>query len=250
MKQPLATGVLQDNLVFSIRLFLELREWVITHEFETEAAEIQFFKEVKPLFFAPVIYWKKMLEIERERPPGQHLLEKYVRKKMKILHRVNRQQLEIRNIMHHPNPLLDLLYFTRSRLSPDTDLAQLTGDPRFTTPRDRQVSELMARDWIMEYLILLLEPKIMKPADPNLRWTGSRAGLVELIYALQSGGVINQGKASLLELVKYFETGFQVELSNFYHVFNEIRLRKKNRTVLLDELREKITRRMDGLDEK
>ena len=91
---------------------------------------------------------------------------------------------------------------------------------------------------------------MIKPADTHLRWTGSRAGLVELIYALQSGGVINQGRASLLELVKYFETGFQVELSNFYHVFNEIRLRKKNRTVLLDDLREKITRRMDGLDEK
>jgi hypothetical protein len=50
--------------------------------------------------------------------------------------------------------------------------------------------------------------------------------------------------------VRHFETSFQVELSNFYHVFNEIRPRKKNRTVLLDELWEKIMRRMDGLDEK
>ena len=152
-KQPRPTGVLQDNLVLAIRLFQDLREWVIKHGFETEAAEIQFFKEVKPQFLASVIYWKELLEFETGKPPGPHLSEKYARKKMKTLHRENRQQPEIRNLLHHPNPLLDLLYFTRSRLRPDTDLAQLTADPRFTTPRDRQVSELMARDWILEYLI-------------------------------------------------------------------------------------------------
>jgi hypothetical protein len=249
-KQSLAMDALQDNLETAIRLFQDLREWVIKHEFATEAQEIQFFKEVKPLFFASVLYWKGILEIERERPPGPHLSKKYARKKMKILHRENRQQPEIRNLLHQPNSLLDLLYFTRSRPSPENDIIQLTGDPRFTTARDRQVSELMARDWILEYLISISEPNLVKTHEHNLRWTGSRAGLVELIYALQSGGVINQGRASLLELVKYFETGFQVELSNFYHVFNEIRLRKKNRTVLLDDLREKIMRRMDGLDEK
>ncbi len=249
-KQSLATGVLQDNLVLAIRLFQDLREWVIKHAFETEAEEIQFFKEVKPLFLASVLYWKGLLDFETERPPGLHLSKKYARKKMKELHRENRQQPEIRNIIQNPSPLLDLLYFTRSRPSPENDIIQLNGDPRFTTARDRQVSELMARDWILEYLISISEPNLPKTQEHNLRWTGSRAGLVELIYALQSGGVINQGRASLHEIVRHFETSFQFELTNFYHVFNEIRLRKKNRTVLLDDLKVKIMQRMDGLDEK
>jgi hypothetical protein len=42
---------------------------------------------------------------------------------------------------------------------------------------------------------------------------------------------------------------FQVELGNHYHCFNEIRLRKKNRTALLDHLQEKVLQKMDGLDE-
>jgi RteC protein len=249
-KQSLAIDTIQDNLVLAIGLFQDLREWVIKNGFETETEEIQFFKEVKPLFLASVLYWKGLLDFETCRPPGQHWLEKYTRKKIKIQHREQQQQLEIRNQMLHPHPLADRLYFTRSTVIHEQSIDLILGDPKFTTARDRLVSEVMAREWILEFLISISEPNLVKPHEHNLRWTGSRAGLVELIYALQSGGVINQGRASLLELVKYFETGFQVELSNFYHVFNEIRLRKKNRTVLLDDLREKIILRMDGLDEK
>jgi hypothetical protein len=82
------------------------------------------------------------------------------------------------------------------------------------------------------------------------QWTGSKAALIELIYALQSGGVLNNGMASIKEIAENFEKIFQVELGNYYHCFNEIRLRKKNRTALLDHLREKVLQKMDGLDER
>ena len=41
-----------------------------------------------------------------------------------------------------------------------------------------------------------------------------------------------------------------MDLGNYYNVFNEIRLRKKNRTSLLDHMREKIIQKMDALDER
>ena len=207
-KQSLAMDVLQDNLATAIGLFQDLREWVIKHEFDTEAEEIQFFKEVKPLFLASVLYWKGLLDFETERPPGQHWSEKYTRKKMKILHRENRQQLEIRNLLHHPVPLLDQLYFTRSTVIHEQSIDLIHADPKFTTAKDRLVSEVMAREWIMEFLISISEPNLVKTHEHILRWTGSRAGLVELIYALQSGGVINQGRATLLELGASFRNRF------------------------------------------
>ena len=74
--------------------------------------------------------------------------------------------------------------------------------------------------------------------------------MVELVYALYAGAVYNNGLAEIKEIAETFEQLFQVDLGNYYHVFNEIRLRKKNRTSLLDLLREKVIRKMDALDEK
>jgi hypothetical protein len=84
---------------------------------------------------------------------------------------------------------------------------------------------------------------------PSFQWTGSKAALTELIYALQSGGVLNHGPTPIKEIAEKMEKIFQVELGNYYHCFNEIRLRKKNRTALLDHLREKVLEKMDGMDE-
>ena len=81
-------------------------------------------------------------------------------------------------------------------------------------------------------------------------WTASKADMIELIYSLQAGGVFNNGKTGIKEIAESFQKLFQVDLGNYYNVFNEIRLRKKNRTALLDHLREKVIQKMDSLDEK
>jgi hypothetical protein len=93
-------------------------------------------------------------------------------------------------------------------------------------------------------------PKKELSSLPPVQWTGSKAALTELIYALQSGGVLNNGLTGIKEIAENFEKIFQVELGNYYHCFNEIRLRKKNRTALLDHLREKVLQKMDGMDER
>lgn len=92
--------------------------------------------------------------------------------------------------------------------------------------------------------------------DPNailllpLSWTASKADMVELINSLQAGGVFNHGKTGIKEIAETFQKLFKIDLGNYYNVFNEIRLRKKNRTALLDHLKEKIIQKMDSLDEK
>ena len=45
-----------------------------------------------------------------------------------------------------------------------------------------------------------------------------------------------------------FEKLFGMKLGNYYHIFNEIRLKKKNRTSLFDLLREKHIYKMDIMD--
>jgi len=89
----------------------------------------------------------------------------------------------------------------------------------------------------------------MEPFPPDALLTTPVARDANTTVKLPSGGVFNNGQASLVELVHFFENSFQTTLPHFYHTFNEIRIRKKNRTLLLDTLREQFIRRMDSLDE-
>jgi hypothetical protein len=75
--------------------------------------------------------------------------------------------------------------------------------------------------WGCEMMLACLqEPNRTQTKSSDLQWTGPRAGLVELIYTLQTGGVFNNGQASLVELVNFFENPFQTTLPHFYHTFN------------------------------
>ncbi|OJW05106.1 MAG: hypothetical protein BGO52_21760 [Sphingobacteriales bacterium 44-61] len=84
--------------------------------------------------------------------------------------------------------------------------------------------------------------------EKRLQWTGSKVSLIELIYSLQSVGVVNNGSADIKMLTAFFERTFQVELGNAYNVFQEMRLWKKARSSFLDSMREQLLRRMDEAD--
>lgn len=83
----------------------------------------------------------------------------------------------------------------------------------------------------------------------KLFWTGSKTDLIELIYALQSSGVVNSGTADIKELAAVCEQIFNIELGNYYHTFIEIRSRKCNNTKFLDKMKESLLKRIAELDE-
>ena len=79
--------------------------------------------------------------------------------------------------------------------------------------------------------------------------TGSKVALIELLYALQRIGSCNYGKLDLKQLANHFENTFNVELGNSCRVFQEMRIRKTNRTTFLDQLKDRLIRRMDESEE-
>ncbi len=86
------------------------------------------------------------------------------------------------------------------------------------------------------------------PDPPKLIWTAPKVALVELLYALQEYGVFNNTKLEVKKLADYFEKIFQTDLRNVYKSYEDIRLRKKNRTPFLDALKSSLLRRMDEDD--
>lgn len=82
-------------------------------------------------------------------------------------------------------------------------------------------------------------------------WTGKATDLVELLYALDTCDCINNGEIGVEELADAFSEIFGVEIKNCYNVYMNMKRRKDDsRTYFLDELREKLNRRMVESDLK
>ena len=75
-----------------------------------------------------------------------------------------------------------------------------------------------------------------------LRWSDSKVALVELIYALNAAGSINNGKSELKQIVQLFEKMFAIELGNYARVFAEIRTRKSGTSNFINHLKDRIER--------
>ena len=218
--------------------------------------EIIFFKEVRPKFYSQYIYYVKVFQIEINRPTGSdkvqiHYLEEHLQR-LKHFFDIN---LDFYQYYRSGATHFDEIYFVRGRhdirLQPD-DLA-LSIDTSFCTPQSYKVSKVFAYELLRIYLnhAVAAVQRSDAPATPTekkLQWTGPKVSLIELIYALHATGMLNHGMADIKLLTAFFERSFQTELGNVYHVFQEIRMRKKNRSVFIDQLRDRLVQRMDEVD--
>lgn len=92
------------------------------------------------------------------------------------------------------------------------------------------------------------EEKKETPANiPSMRWTGSTAELVELIYGLDEMKLVNEGEPGIKELLEGFCRVFGVEIreSQCYNTYADIKRRKNDsRTYFFDRAAERLNRRM------
>lgn len=150
---------------------------------------------------------------------------------------------------------LDYKYFVRGKhdIKLSLDTFYFEADHNFSTSHDYKVAKIIANDLIQVYLedqlhSTLYRDKSLEP--PKLNWTGSKTALIELIYALHSQGVFDNGNVDIKVISKIFESAFNVNLGDFYHTFMELKSRKINRTKFLDNLRDSLIRKMNEQDEK
>lgn len=82
---------------------------------------------------------------------------------------------------------------------------------------------------------------------PSMRWTGSMAELVELIYGLDAMKLVNEGEPGIKELLEGFckVFGMEIKESQCYNTYADIKRRKnESRTYFFDKAAEKLNRRM------
>lgn len=91
--------------------------------------------------------------------------------------------------------------------------------------------------------------KSQRKPNIKLMWTSPKVSLIELLYALHSEGVFNNGAADLKDIAEYFEHIFEIDLGQYRRVFLEIRARKNDKTKFISALNEALLKRMENSDE-
>lgn len=254
MKQELESlNTDQDEIVkigktlsFIRELIGELKTFTRNYKFESQAEEIQFFKEIKPVFLSHYFYYKQVFAIR--------LLDSFKDvKNRQVLYQQKLQQLETyveKNLEFYEycmsgSNFMDAHYFTRQH----PNHRSINIDENFSTGFDVKLAKILANELMKKYALkALLKSNTELTEGPTLIWTDSKASLIELIYALHSAKVFNKGVADIKHVASTFENLFNISLGNYYRVIQEIRIRKSGQTNFLDQLKGKLLKRLNEYD--
>jgi hypothetical protein len=253
-RSEISFGVCKDCIA-------DLKSFILKHKFKSTAEEIKLFKEIKPQFTSKLIYHLTLYNIETKKPNGgKEILKKYLLKELDKLKNYFDYNLDFYKYYRAGATYLDHKYFQRDKhdIQLTLDGYVFENDTRFSTTHDFKVAKILAHDQLQVFLeaeLAFLERKesdagVQQYPKTRLAWTDSKTALIELIYALQSNGAIDNGKADIKEIAAYFENVFNVDLGDYYRTYLEIRNRKTGRTKFLSLLQESLTKRMDEADEK
>ena len=244
----------------SVNALERLKSFFIKYKSLNKKEEIEFFRDIKPKFAAKLIYYSEIYTIETNKPLGSlKTIAKYYNSELLKLKVFFKQNREFYRYCRTANNCLDSKYYIREKydLKLMMDSVYFQIDHRFATSHDYKMARIIANDEIKNFLLEQMEKLQRKvittqspyPLSKSLKWTGSKVDLIELIYALHSEGVFNNGATGLKEVITFFESSLEIELGQFNRVFLEIRNRKSERTKFLNTLKNKLMIRMDEADE-
>lgn len=214
---------------------------VVKTNFKSDSEEIHFFKDIKPQFTSKLIYYNMVYKIEMKRPNGgNRVLKKYYNNELQKLKAYFDNELDFYKYYRSGSSYLDYKYFLRGKydIKLALDSYYFETDSVFSTSHDFKVARILANDLIQLYLedqLIMIENKDLGDKSQRkpyvkLMWTGSKVALIELMYALHTEGVFNNGAAELKDIADYFEHTFDIDLGQYRRVFLEIRARKSEKS--------------------
>jgi hypothetical protein len=220
----------------------------------TKQEEINFFKNEKPKLTSQIIYYNEMFKIETNKPvASEKTIRKYYTSQLKKREQFFIDNAEFYRYYRKGNQYLDDKYFLRNQhdcnLVLDSFYFQI--DKQFATSHDYKAAQIIANEQLQIYLNAKLNTKTKEHnSEKVLKWSGSKVGIIELIYALHTEGVFNHGAADIREIIQVFSKTFDIDLGQFHRTFYEITNRKSERTKFLNALKENLINRMEQADEQ
>ncbi len=251
-----------DNFLETVYLYNKsLKELVLSTSFENTKEEITFFKSIKPQFICLQLYYLALQDLNMKCPKGNRkrirkLYEKELQK-IECFFEANRsmvhyyhsgvnhmdEELFVRGLRYYPNWLVEIR----------TDV-----DDRFSTAADYLIARILAAEKIQDHIIKFLDSLENPPdtsagtvqPDWNLNWTGESINLIEIAYGIWLTGQINNGNATVSEIVRWLETTLKINIGRAYRRWTEISRRDSMTTTkYLDRMKEAIHTRLINEDD-
>lgn len=249
-------NILKKSLEASLVLgdaFQKMKEFISTYTFRDEAEEIEFFKVIKPRLFYRLIYYRKIYNIEMNRPVGVESQRAYLIDEIKAINRYNAKRSDFVRYYRSGLTHMDSMYYLRGSIDTALYLESFhhERDPSFSTNCDFKVARILANELLIQYLtkeLEVFEQRQVEQSLPRVRltWNGTKTELVEQIFAWDSRKVF--GNIPLTRLAEYIQTVFNIELDkNFSRTFGDMRIRNRQ-TPFLDSLKEALLKRMNRLN--
>lgn len=239
----------------------KLKSEFIKDNFITKDLEIEFFKNIKPKFTSKLIYYNIVYKIEARMPyGGERVVKKYLNNELEKIRNYFYNNHEFNKYHRTGSIYLDNKYYVRGeidiKLAIDSFFFEV--DQSFATSHDFKLAKFLAHDLVQVYLedkLRTIDYKVNKEKsqlnhNSKLTWTGSKVALIELIYALQTEGVFNNGIADIKDIVEHFEKNLNIDLGQYRRTFLEIKARKADRSRFIQALKDTLEKRMNNSDEQ
>ncbi|WP_319266159.1 RteC domain-containing protein [uncultured Draconibacterium sp.] len=249
------TNVLKKSLEASRVLaesFDKLKQFILSYKFRDEMEEITFFKEIKPKFCYRLIYYRKIYNIEMNRPAGANKQKEYLSEQLNEINKYNVKRLDFIRYYRSGASHLDSLYFLRGKMDTEQYLETFYFelDPNFSTNCDFKVAKILSNDMLSAYLmheIELLNTSGLTPFHfgfpaTKLTWKGTKTELMEQLYSWDSDNSF--GDVPLTQLSDYIQKVFNIQLDkNLSRSFSDMKIRNVP-TPFLDNLKNALLKRM------
>ena len=242
------------SVVLITEVLSHLRSLIKQQGFQDAEEEIYFYKYIKPKFHALYIYHATLFNIESDKPIGsKKTRRRYFHNELRRIDNFFYHHLELYKYYRSGKTHLDREFFIRGQaFKEDTiDIVTPVIDREFCTPQSVNLSVLLAFEQVKEYLQNSMM-EIETPAIPRIAveqqtiaWTDTKAGLIELAYALHAAGALNNGQATLKQTIEFLQTTFHIDLGNTSRTFQAILARKKGDTAFLDRLKAALLKRIE-----
>ncbi|WP_291975795.1 RteC domain-containing protein [Lutibacter sp.] len=214
---------------------------------------------IKPKLASRLIYYIRVFNIQTKKPQGSlKVKKKYLNNEIQKLEYYFFDNLELYQYFKRKESNLDKQYFLRNKqnIRIHTDSFNSYIDDDFATNYEATFTKFIGYELVIQFLQneikkLVTEQNFKSNSESiksTLNWTGNKVGLVELIYALHTAGVINNGAVDIKELASACERGLNVDLGDYYRTFLEIRSRKMNNTKFIDLLKATLVNRIEESD--
>lgn len=233
------------------KAFNQLKTFIYSYKFKNEEEEISFFKEIKPKFCYRLIYYRKLYNIEMNRPAGVDKQKEYLSEELNDINIYNVKRLDFIRYYRSGATHLDSLYFLRGKTDTEQYLETFYYelDPKFSTNYDFKVAKILSNDMLLAYLMQEIERLnsngVSLPSGfPSIKltWLGTKTELMEQLYSWDSDNTF--GDVPLTQLSDYIQNVFNIQLDkNLSRAFSDMKIRNLP-TPFLDKLKEALLKRM------